>query len=144
VGGRNGAGAAAIAAAAADAAPPFRFSRMGPKGVNRQLGEPNRKKVGNKMAAGGVSQIPAGFTYLGQFIDHDQGETRGVGVVTGGRSALSSSFWASGKAVTSRIGIGLMPTGCPRRFSVTAARAIACASPTWLTCRLRLSRRARL
>ena len=37
------------------------------------LGEPNRKKVGNEMAAGGggVSQIPAGFTYLGQFIDYD-------------------------------------------------------------------------
>jgi Animal haem peroxidase len=61
-------------AAAADAAvPPFRFSRMGPKGIGRQLGEPNRKKVGNEMAAGGggASQIPAGFTYLGQFLDHD-------------------------------------------------------------------------
>ena len=46
---------------------------MGPKGVNRQLGEPNLKKIGNAMAAGGggASQIPAGFTYLGQFVDHD-------------------------------------------------------------------------
>ena len=61
------------AAATAAAAPPFRFSRMGPKGINRQLGEPNRKKIGNEMAAGGggASQIPAGFTYLGQFLDHD-------------------------------------------------------------------------
>ncbi|MGH2848566.1 MAG: peroxidase family protein [Thermoleophilaceae bacterium] len=52
---------------------PFRFSRMGPKGIGRQLGEPNRRRIGNEMAAGGggASQIPAGFTYLGQFIDHD-------------------------------------------------------------------------
>ncbi|MET0510666.1 MAG: heme peroxidase family protein [Thermoleophilaceae bacterium] len=70
-GGRN---ASVAAAAGADAAPPpFRFSRLGPKGINRQIGEPNRKKAGNAMASGGgpVSQIPAGFTYLGQFIDHD-------------------------------------------------------------------------
>jgi Animal haem peroxidase len=75
VGGRDGdAGGMRIAATtAAASAPPFRFSRMGPKGINRQLGEPNRKKLGNEMAAGGggASQIPAGFTYLGQFIDHD-------------------------------------------------------------------------
>jgi Animal haem peroxidase len=58
---------------AAPAAPPFRFSRMGPSGQNRQLGEPNRKRIANAMAAGGggASRIPAGFTYLGQFIDHD-------------------------------------------------------------------------
>ena len=63
---RRGAGPAA-------APPPFRFSRLGPKGVNKQLGEPNRKKVGAAMAVsgGGQSQVPAGFTYLGQFIDHD-------------------------------------------------------------------------
>jgi hypothetical protein len=76
-GSQNGAGpAAAVAAsttATAAAAPPFRFSRMGPKGVNRQLGEGARKKLGAAMAraGGGSSQIPAGFTYLGQFIDHD-------------------------------------------------------------------------
>src|SRR5215211_793070 len=65
--------AAAAVAGAADGTPPFRFSRLGPKGVNRQLGEPNLKKVGAAMAVagGGQSQIPAGFTYLGQFIDHD-------------------------------------------------------------------------
>jgi hypothetical protein len=61
--------------AAADEAqtPPFRFSRMGPRGTGRQLGDSNLRKVGNAMAAGGggASQIPAGFTYLGQFIDHD-------------------------------------------------------------------------
>jgi hypothetical protein len=54
-------------------APPFRFSRMGPNGGGRQLPEGNREKIGNAMAAGGggESEIPAGFTYLGQFIDHD-------------------------------------------------------------------------
>jgi Animal haem peroxidase len=58
---------------AAKAAPPFRFSRMGPHGTGRQLGEPLRKKLGALMASGGggTSGIPAGFTYLGQFIDHD-------------------------------------------------------------------------
>ncbi|HEX2045084.1 MAG TPA: heme peroxidase family protein [Gaiellaceae bacterium] len=61
--------------AAADEAqtPPFRFSRMGPRGIGRQLGDANLEKIGNAMAAGGggASQIPAGYTYLGQFIDHD-------------------------------------------------------------------------
>ena len=52
-------------------APPFRFMRMGPKGT--QIGEANRKKLAAAMTAGGggFGQIPAGFTYLGQFIDHD-------------------------------------------------------------------------
>jgi len=79
VGGRenshNGAGPAARAASAADTggAAPFRFSRMGPNGTGKQLGEGARKKLGAAMAraGGGNSQIPAGFTYLGQFIDHD-------------------------------------------------------------------------
>ena len=54
-------------------APPFRFSRLGPSGINRQLGDPNRKKIAQAMVAGSgaASQIPAGFTYLGQFVDHD-------------------------------------------------------------------------
>ena len=62
-----------LAAAEEALAPPFRFSRLGPSGIGRQLGEPNRKKIGNAMAAGGggASQTPAGFTYLGQFVDHD-------------------------------------------------------------------------
>jgi hypothetical protein len=56
----------------AEAAPPFRFSRMGPHGQDVQLGEPNRKKIGAAMiGSSGQSQVPAGFTYLGQFIDHD-------------------------------------------------------------------------
>jgi hypothetical protein len=72
VGGRDGERGRARRMAA-EAAPPFRFSRMGPRGVGRQLGEPNRRKVAGEMAAGGggAGRIPAGFTYLGQFIDHD-------------------------------------------------------------------------
>jgi Animal haem peroxidase len=54
-------------------APAFRFSRMGPKGTQRQLPEANLKRIGNAVTAGGgtPSQVPAGFTYLGQFVDHD-------------------------------------------------------------------------
>ncbi len=46
---------------------------MGPKGTQRQLSESSRKRIADAMTAGGgrSSQIPAGFTYLGQFIDHD-------------------------------------------------------------------------
>jgi Animal haem peroxidase len=59
--------------ATAAAAPAFRFSRMGPKGTRRQLPEANLKRLGNAMTAGGgePSKVPAGFTYLGQFVDHD-------------------------------------------------------------------------
>ena len=76
VGGRNGASAAPQVLAestAGGAPPPFFFSRLGPSGAGKQLGEANRKKLGEAMAVagGGSSQIPAGFTYLGQFVDHD-------------------------------------------------------------------------
>jgi hypothetical protein len=59
--------------AVASTATPFRFSRLGPKGDGRQLPEGARKRLGEAMtvAGGGQSQIPAGFTYLGQFADHD-------------------------------------------------------------------------
>jgi hypothetical protein len=69
VGGRT----ASLAATVEEAAPPFRFSRMGPNGRGRQLSENLRKRLGNAMAhtGGGSSQIPSGFTYLGQFVDHD-------------------------------------------------------------------------
>jgi hypothetical protein len=66
VGGRaNGAGL--------EAGPPFRFSRMGPRGVGVQLTDGVRRKLANAMTAGGggATGVPAGFTYLGQFIDHD-------------------------------------------------------------------------
>ena len=68
VGGRERTLAAALEAAT----PPFRFSRMGPSGVGKQLGEPNMKKIAAAMIdVGGQSTIPAGYTYLGQFVDHD-------------------------------------------------------------------------
>jgi hypothetical protein len=55
------------------ATPPFRFSRMGPKGQDKQLPAAVRRKLADAMAAGGggTAGIPAGFTYLGQFTDHD-------------------------------------------------------------------------
>ncbi len=55
------------------ATPPFRFSRMGPSGINHQLGSAVRKRLADAMVSGGggESNIPAGFTYLGQFVDHD-------------------------------------------------------------------------
>jgi hypothetical protein len=69
----EGRGARDVAVAAEEAVPPFRFSRMGPKGTQRQLNESLRERIAKAVAAGGggSSQIPAGFTYLGQFIDHD-------------------------------------------------------------------------
>ena len=52
----------------------FRFSRMGPKG--KQLGDPARRLIGRAMtidhdAKKLDSTVPSGFTYLGQFLDHD-------------------------------------------------------------------------
>jgi hypothetical protein len=46
---------------------------MGPNGSGRQLTDGIREKIGNEMTGGGGgdSDIPAGFTYLGQFVDHD-------------------------------------------------------------------------
>ena len=63
----------APAAGPAAAPPPFRFSRMGPNGRGKQLGEPNARRVAVAMTrgGGGFGRIPAGFTYLGQFVDHD-------------------------------------------------------------------------
>jgi heme peroxidase len=72
--GESGGGRPRTLAAAVEAvAPPFRFSRMGPIGGGLQLGDPNRAKIGNAMAVGGggASTVPAGYTYLGQFVDHD-------------------------------------------------------------------------
>jgi hypothetical protein len=58
-------------ALAAGQAPPFRFSRCGPKGDT--LGPTVIKKLAVAMVAGGGGQgdVPAGYTYLGQFVDHD-------------------------------------------------------------------------
>ena len=62
-----------LAAPEEAATPPFRFSRMGPSGINHQLGLGTRKRLADAMVSGGggESDIPAGFTYLGQFVDHD-------------------------------------------------------------------------
>jgi hypothetical protein len=67
IGGR----ARTLAAATEAATPPFRFTRMGPRG--RALGEQNRRRIANAMTTGGGgdSDVPAGYTYLGQFVDHD-------------------------------------------------------------------------
>jgi hypothetical protein len=59
-------------ALSATAAPPFRFSRVGPKG--KQLSERNLEKVARAMVRAPerpAPGLPAGFTYLGQFVDHD-------------------------------------------------------------------------
>jgi hypothetical protein len=71
--GESIAGRPQTSGAAMDLVPPFRFSRMGPKGTGRQLGKTNRQRIAEAMAVGGggAGQIPAGFTYLGQFLDHD-------------------------------------------------------------------------
>ena len=63
--------AARSSAPAAAAAPAFRFSRLGPRG--RRLGADIRKKVARAMTDAPVRNgaIPAGYTYLGQFVDHD-------------------------------------------------------------------------
>jgi heme peroxidase len=59
--------------AAANGVPPFRFSRMGPKGQGKQMTEAQHRVVGRTMTAGGggTGSVPAGYTYLGQFVDHD-------------------------------------------------------------------------
>ena len=63
--------APAARALAPKEAVPFRFSRVGPKGtpLNARL----TKKLARAMVTGGGGdgRIPAGYTYLGQFVDHD-------------------------------------------------------------------------
>jgi hypothetical protein len=57
--------------AAAFAAPTFRFSRVGPRGA--KLPDATLRKVAQAMTRGRQrdGNVPAGFTYLGQFVDHD-------------------------------------------------------------------------
>jgi hypothetical protein len=65
--------AVAAAATADGAVPHFRFRRIGPSGRGKQLGEVNSRRVARAMTAGGggFGNVPAGYTYLGQFVDHD-------------------------------------------------------------------------
>ena len=64
---------ATLAPAVEAETPPFRFSRMGPSGINHQLSDATLARLASAMGSGGGgdSNIPAGFTYLGQFVDHD-------------------------------------------------------------------------
>src|SRR5262249_53449371 len=63
----------AAGTAQAQLAPPFRFSRMGPSGLHHQVSDTLRKKLAAAMTTGpeAFSKVPSGFTYLGQFVDHD-------------------------------------------------------------------------
>jgi hypothetical protein len=58
-------------AGAALVAPTFRFSRVGPVGV--RLPEATLRKVALAMTGGSETdgKVPSGYTYLGQFVDHD-------------------------------------------------------------------------
>ena len=52
--------------------PPFRFTRLGPKGA--RLSDSALARVAGAMTSGEPrrdGRIPAGYTYLGQFVDHD-------------------------------------------------------------------------
>jgi Animal haem peroxidase len=112
-----------------EAVPPFRFSRMGPSGVNKQLGEPNLKKIGQAMATGGggSSQIPAGFTYLGQFVDHDLTFDK-TNVMLGPNDPESEKFYEADKLhlkMGTTVAIGGIPAkpghDLPRGAGGTAA-----------------------
>jgi hypothetical protein len=68
----DGGRARVLAAATEEATPPFRFTRIGPKG--ERLSDSALERVAQAMTTGDPrrqSRIPAGFTYLGQFVDHD-------------------------------------------------------------------------
>ena len=73
--GESGEGRAETLAAAlrgGGAGAPFRFSRMGPSVPDASSRrQPAQGRRGDDRGGGGASQIPAGYTYLGQFIDHD-------------------------------------------------------------------------
>jgi hypothetical protein len=62
-----------LSAAAEASTVPFRFTRMGPSGQGKQQTIALLKKLGEEMVGtvGGAAGIPAGYTYLGQFVDHD-------------------------------------------------------------------------
>ena len=63
--------ASASKALAADVAPPFRFSRVGPKGTALAAAATRKLARAMVVGGGGKGDVPAGYTYLGQFVDHD-------------------------------------------------------------------------
>jgi hypothetical protein len=67
----SGPDAAAASRLAEDVAPPFRFSRVGPKGRAVRPGLVTRLAEAMTKGGGGSADVPAGYTYLAQFIDHD-------------------------------------------------------------------------
>ena len=82
MGGRSGAepdpiehpeaAASATSEVSVEAEPPFRFSRVGPRG--RELQRALARKLAKAMVTFDEQpegDVPAGYTYLGQFIDHD-------------------------------------------------------------------------
>jgi hypothetical protein len=58
---------------ASDGATEFRFSRMCPEVEGSQLDDSTIRQLAIVMTegGGGQSEVPAGFTYLGQFVAHD-------------------------------------------------------------------------
>ena len=106
----------AKAADAAGGAPDatFRFSRMGPPGAaGAQLSGPTREHLAEVMTVGDkkFSRIPSGFTYLGQFIDHDLtmdktgkplGDNESPATMIQGRSPPSTSTRSTARARTTR------------------------------------------
>ena len=66
------AAASATSEVSVEAEPPFRFSRVGPRG--RELQRALARKLAKAMVTFDEQpegDVPAGYTYLGQFIDHD-------------------------------------------------------------------------
>src|SRR5918999_939740 len=62
-----------MATAAPAPPPPSRFRRRARKTAGTHPGDPNRRKIALAMTPDNLQPgtIPAGFTYLGQFVDHD-------------------------------------------------------------------------
>jgi hypothetical protein len=50
---------------------PFHFSRVGPKGTPLNATITRKLAKAMTVGGGGPGKIPAGYTYLGQFVDHD-------------------------------------------------------------------------
>lgn len=122
-GGRRAAAADEPARARASAdEPPFRFRRIGPKG--KQLPEATLRKLAEAMtrAGGGNPGMPAGYTYLGQFIDHDLTMDR-TEVMFG--SSLAASDMLQGRSpsldLDSLYGAGPQDAGSERSTRTTGS-----------------------